>query len=58
MKKLQKMSMNVIKNNMSRKEMRVIKAGSGPTSCNCQAVMCLIHGSMEAYCGASGVICC
>ncbi|WP_167510721.1 hypothetical protein [Chryseobacterium sediminis] len=58
MKKLQKMSMNVMKNNMSRNEMRVIKAGSGPTSCNCNAVMCLSNGSMTAYCGPSGVICC
>ncbi|MBE4950453.1 MULTISPECIES: TIGR04149 family rSAM-modified RiPP [Chryseobacterium] len=54
MKKLQKISLNVMKNNMSRSEMRIIKAGSGPSSCNCKSAACASRGNELAYCSSPG----
>ncbi len=41
-----------MKNEMSRNEMRVIKAGSGgePGTCNCNSQYCYMNG-MRAICG-------
>ncbi|BFO65647.1 MULTISPECIES: TIGR04149 family rSAM-modified RiPP [unclassified Chryseobacterium] len=52
MKKLQKLSLNAMKNEMSRNEMRVIKAGSAgePGTCNCNSQYCYMNG-MRAVCG-------
>lgn len=58
MKKLQKMSLNVMKNNMNRNEMRVIKAGSGPGVCGCQSLHCTVKGYALAYCNPGGYLCC